>query len=218
MEKQDKIEKEINKELEKERVATPEEQLAIEKKPKIYLDTNFIRDNLELRNQNSIELMGKMRDNRWSCFTSIFSFMELSDNKKEDLFFLDALNKKKEARTILREIKSLKLDINHFKQVEKYIKNASVFLKFVQTSDILDSEGWELALRLSSSSTLWAPDVLHLATAWITNCNIIITSDTDFTKEATRILKEVDLWDKILRICNSSKVIENLKEMGFKNI
>ena len=118
----------------------------------------------------------------------------------------------------LRERNSPKLDINHFKQVDKYIKNAHALLEFVQTSDILDSEGWELALWLSSSSNLWATDVLHLATAWITNCNIIITSDREFIKEATRILKEEDLWDKILRICEPDKVINNLKEMGFKNI
>jgi len=156
---------------------------------KIYLDTNFIRDVMEKRNNKATHLMEMLREledkKKVLCYTSFFLLMELSDTKKDDLFFQEAINKKWEFKTIMRERNNQCLEKHHFEKVSDYNNN------------LLDSN-------------IWSPDAVHLATALSNDCNLLITSDSKFKIEADKVAKKFTKYNlKILGIEEAHKIIED---------
>src|SRR3989344_6390490 len=112
---------------------------------KIYLDTNFIRDVMEKRNNKATHLMEMLREledkKKVLCYTSFFLLMELSDTKKDDLFFQEAINKKWEFKTIMRERNNQCLEKHHFEKVSDYNNNLLESYPFLNTL-LLSEEGW----------------------------------------------------------------------------
>lgn len=184
------------------------------KKPNIYVDTNICRDCIRGRNKDSIHLMETVRDKKWECKTSIFSFMELIDIEKDDIFLTKKLTKGWEINHILRQRYDKDLKNDDFNECGERIKNFFEKYRFILPVG-LTNEGWDLALNISSQSNLSAPDVIHLATAWQSKCNIIVSSDENLIKNGERILTEKDVW-KSFKICRPNEVFKTLTKLGFK--
>jgi len=179
---------------------------------KIYLDTNFIRDVMEKRNNKSTHLMEIIRqvhnNKKCSCFTSAFLLMELCDTKKDDLFFQEAINKKWEFKKIIRERNNPNLEEHHFKEISEYLNNLLESYPFLEKLS-LSEEGWQVATAISSSSNIWSPDGVHLATALSNECDLLITSDTQFKKESEKIASKFKKYNlKIVGVEEAQKILE----------
>lgn len=158
----------------------------------IYLDTNFILDITEGRNNNSTHIIEQIRENKWKCYSSVFTLMEICDVKKDDFFVAKKLQEKWSISQILRERYKKDLNKNDFDNVDKYIRNKILesykFIEFVRLSD----EAWEQALRMSTFSNINTADIMHLITALTAKCDIFLTSDKHFIGEAKRMLKQLN--------------------------
>lgn len=182
--------------------------------PTFYLDTNVIRDVTNDRQKESIILVRRIRDNKWKCYTSIFTFMEMVDAEQEELFVSEKRNDGMEYSTICRQRNQIKLSNEALREVEvrfKWIFTEYPFIKPISLSD----KGWDLALHIASNSTIFAPDIIHLAAAWESDAHILVTSDTHFIKHGNAILKSEGLEDK-LAICSPTDVSKTLTRLGFR--
>lgn len=187
--------------------------------PEIYVDTNIILDVVEGRNDRSTYVMEKIRDKKWECVSSTFTLMEISDIIKDEIFLKNKLQKHWSINKILRERYSKDLNQNDFEDVKRTIVNKVLqtyrFVKYVK----LTPEGWQTALSLNLYSNISAPDILPLATAWDGECDILLTSDQSFLKDAKKVIEDfkIDIpnLDK-LRICTPDKFDKVLKELRFE--
>jgi len=66
--------------------------------------------------------------------------------------------------------------------------------------------------KIGESSNLHSSDVLHLVTAWVGNCHVLVTHDKEFIKEGNRILRDEKVFDN-LRICDVNKVEDTILEV-----
>ena len=168
---------------------------------KIYLDTNFIRDIMERRSNKASHLIETIRNLRskkkCSVYTSAFLLMELCDAKKDDLFFNEAIRKKFEFKKIIRERHNPNLEEHHFKIISEYLDNLLESYPFLEKLS-LSEEGWQFATHISSNSNIWSPDSVHLATALSNECDILVTSDTQFKKEANKIVKNFKKYSLLI--------------------
>lgn len=179
---------------------------------KIYLDTNFVRDVMEKRNNKSTHLMETLRKlvdkKKIKCFISNFLLMELSDTKKDDLFFQEAINKKLEFKTIMRERNNQCLEKHHFEKIAQYLDNLSESYPFLNKL-LLSEEGWEVALSISSEFNIWSPDAVHLVTALSNDCDLLVTSDSKFKKEAEKVAEKFTKYNlKIVEVEEAQKIVE----------
>ncbi len=180
-----------------------------EKIPTIYIDTNVCRDCIKRRNKETIHMMGLIRDKKWKCYTSIFSIMELTDTEKDSIFFNKKMRIGWDINKILRLRQQKDLNTGDLKEAEEIVKSFFEEYKFVEIVNLEGGKAWDLALKISSTSNLSAPDAIHLATAWQSNCDIIVTSDEFFIKEGSKILKKEKVWNR-LRICKPNELIETI--------
>lgn len=183
------------------------------KKLKVYVDTNIVRDCTEGRDKDSVHLVETIRDLKIECVTSIFSLMELLDTKKDDLFFSKKLSQKMEINEILRRRRNKDLNMYDLEELSKYLELR--FFKtypFIQPVNITRDESWSLALSISASSNLSANDTVHLVTAWESKCNILVTNDEQFIKSATSLLREQGIKEEQFRICKPYETLRIIRK------
>lgn len=183
--------------------------------PQIYLDTNVLRDCIKGRNHDSIQLLGKIRDKKWGCVTSVFTFMELLDVEKDDTFAFKKLHRGWEFNRINRERNRKDLTIDELREVYRQVMTLGHAYKFIEVKS-LDEKGWQQAFRISALTNLASADVIHLAVAMSSKCNILVTSDDQFNKNGNELLKKDGIEDVI--ICKVLEVNDKLKSMNFKRI
>ena len=183
------------------------------KKPSIYIDTVIARDWTHKRNVDAIDLLNQIKNKKIKCLISVFGLMELVDIEQEDLFLhKKAFIEKENLDTIFSRRKSRDLKSEELDKSEKYIQDFLANYKKIVGLVDLTEEGWSLALSLGAGSNLNATDVLHLSTAWQNKCNIIITRDEFFIKEATRILKKEKVWSNF-KVCSPRKALQLLRKV-----
>jgi len=69
----------------------------------------------------------------------------------------------------------------------------------------LEKIGWDRALELKASTNISVADCIHLATAIEAGCDLLVTLDTFFRKEAESFIKS----------CLPEQVNKTLQELGF---
>jgi len=189
--------------------------------PIIYLDTNVCRDcikNRSKKTKDSVHLMGIIKDQRWECITSTFTFMELYDIEKDDYFFYKKQRLGWDINAILRERRYKDLSDSDLNEVHERISGFFDEYDFIKFHQLDGEEGWEIAEMMNSTTNLSAADSIHLAVAWGTACDLLITSDQGLIDEATKFLKENDLWND-MRICKpyeAVKVVEKLMKLKLR--
>jgi predicted nucleic acid-binding protein len=164
----------------------------------LYVDTNFILDCTEGRNDKSIVLMSKIKENNWRCITSAFTIMEISEVKKDETFVYKKLQKKWSLSNILRERYKKDLNNDDFKEISQYIKNKIINSYPIIETINLPEEGWTLALEISTNSNIPTGDAIHLASAWNSKCNFLVTSDKPFISNARDVIKKLGLNMEII--------------------
>lgn len=176
-----------------------------------YIDTNVALDYITARNREAIVVLNKIKERGWKCISSSFFAMELADYKKESLFVIEkAMEKKWEMRKIMRELSKKDLRRGDFDKVFNWFDDFRKEYNNIELFDFLKiSDDWQLAQSISFQSNLNAPDALHLTSAMLGAmggyCQILITQDQHFLKEAQRILASHKLTGK-LKLMSVSEV------------
>ena len=183
--------------------------------PTIYLDTNVCRDCIKNRSKkakDSIHLLGIIKDRKWECITSTFTFMELYDIEKDELFFNKKLRLGWEVNKILRERRHKDLSDSDLGEVQERIGEFYDEHNFIKFHQIDGEKGWETAEIISNNTNLSAADSIHLAVAWGSACDLLVTSDQDFIDETTRFFQENDFWEQ-MRICKPIEAVKVVEEL-----
>ncbi|OGZ10438.1 MAG: hypothetical protein A3D65_00675 [Candidatus Lloydbacteria bacterium RIFCSPHIGHO2_02_FULL_50_13] len=179
-----------------------------------YVDTNVVLDYITGRNTQTISVLEKIKSRGWKCISSSFLTMEVADYRKDSIFLVEkALEKRWEMRRIVRETYQKDLKRGDFEKVLAWFVD---FLDRHKNLDLYDflttKEDWFVAQHISFNSNLNAPDSVHLASAILGAqrgyCQILMTNDAFFAKEATKIIETRRLKSK-LRVMTVAEVEHN---------
>ena len=173
---------------------------------KIYIDTNVVRDCIKRRRVYSISLLKIIRERRIECVTSIFTLLELWNLEKEEDFFFKKVRQGVELNAILSIRRQKNLNESELNEVndrlDKFFKEYD-FIRQVQ----LMPEGWQFAFDIARTTNIEPSDILHLATALGEKCDLFITMDDPFIKEAKRFLKTNKYSLKVVKSEEAEKLI-----------
>ena len=156
--------------------------------PHIYIDTNIIVDVIGGKRRSSIHLMETIKEKKWKCSTSHFALMEALDVEKDNMFIFNKLKEGFTFKKILRKRSEKDLPKNDLENIYNKLYNSFfISYKFVQFF-WLTKIGWEKAIELCRKTNISAPDIIHLATAIEAGCDILVTSDEIFCKNAIKFI------------------------------
>jgi predicted nucleic acid-binding protein len=176
-----------------------------------YIDSNIALDYITSRNRDTISVLDKIRERGWLCISCSFLAMELADYKKDSLFIVDkAIEKKWEMRKIIRETYNKDLKRGDFEKVFEWFNGFRQEYKNVELYDFLTtSDEWQTAQEISFNSNLNAPDAIHLTSALLGAlkgyCQILVTGDQNFIREAKKIIDNYRMNTK-LKVMTISEV------------
>ena len=181
------------------------------KKITIYLDTNILRDAMARRNKDSTYWLNRIKEKNWTCITSVLGITELIDIDQDHSYVNRQLSRHVDFDRIYRDKYHRNLDVSEFQTIKDAVSNFLSEYSFIKVVS-LDDDAWKLFLHISSNSNLFSPDAIHLAAAWRNSADLIITSDSHFIEEGTKLLEQEKVKSK-LRICNPQQVRKTLKKM-----
>jgi predicted nucleic acid-binding protein len=154
--------------------------------PHLYLDTNVIFDVIENRWQPSLLLIERIKAGNWDCSTSRFTVLELLDIKQEEKFIenrqaeghrlsrvRDYLGQRRQTSIGLAERELIEI----YKQLHTELKDKCGCVNFEHP---IDEKIWDKADDFCSATNIGSTDVIHLASAVILKCDILVTRDQDF--------------------------------------
>jgi predicted nucleic acid-binding protein len=179
-----------------------------------YIDTNILQGAILGRNTEDVVFMNKARENKWEVYTSIYTLLELLDTAKDRKFLMKlVVDKGMDVSTFLRERKEKTLHGEDLQELATHLNNFFLTHKFVKFINIKEDD-WKLVKKLAESSNLHSSDILHVVTAWVGNCQILITHDSFFVEEGNKILQKENV-SGTLKICKLEE-IEHLPKAGLK--
>jgi predicted nucleic acid-binding protein len=174
--------------------------------PNLYLDTSILASVLQKEHSASEQLLNSIRKKGWDCFTSAFAAMELFDLSQDNQYVLNQLQNGIHIKKAYKSLDQRILSETNFSAIKESISSLIAskcpHLDFLQYGE----STWGKALKIKSSCCISAPDVIHLATAMEAGCDLLVTLDNFFLKEA----------EKYIKTCLPEQVEKSLKEMGFK--
>ena len=152
--------------------------------PHLYLDSNIILDILRDRRPASLQLMERSKRDKWFVSTSPFAIMEVFDAEKDDRFFQIKILEGNTVGEVLRIRHQRDLSKQVLQKISQKIgEKLRIAYSHIQYWE-LEVEGFDRAVELARESNISAPDCIHLATALEVGCDILVTSDNFFMKEA----------------------------------
>ena len=175
--------------------------------PYVYLDVNVILDVIRgRRNEASFMLMEKIRNSEIVGCTSAFSFLELIDKEQEYSLVWRRIRDGYSFDEILRERSNRNLReedlIDAVEKVDRVF--AKPYKKYIDFY-YLEDEGWDKAVELMQIVNLTSEDAIHLASAFMAGCHLLVTNDQHFLKNA----------QKVMPASLPKDVEDNLKKLGF---
>lgn len=181
--------------------------------PTFYLDTNIMVDVLKDRNADSSKLINLIDKNKWKCVTSAFAFMEMIDAVQDHKYAKIKFQAREDYARICRSRLSRDMTLSDLQSTEFDFRGFHQQYPFICPVS-LDATGWDLALHIASSSNIFAPDVVHLITAWICGCDLLITNDSHFAKESKKLLDRENI--RSFAVCPADNAEKTMQEMGFE--
>ena len=175
--------------------------------PHVYLDVNIILDVIRGRkNKASFVLMEKIRKGNIRGCTSAFSLLELIDKEQEYTFIWRMIKDGYSFDEILRERYNRNLkDMDLIEAVEKidrvFVKRYEDYIDFFY----LEGEGWDKAVELMQSANLTCEDAIHLVSALMAGCDLLVSNDQHLLNNAK----------KVIPVSSPENVEQKLKELGF---
>lgn len=189
-------------------------------KPSIFIDTCIARDLTDTKRKHSeasVDLLNRAKREGWICKMSVFGLAELVDIEQERLFVNKLLFMENETLDeVISSRRSRNLNKDDLKKCFNYIKQFQENYSYIQTVG-LGEQGWNLALTVACNSNLDASDVIHLVSAWQEDCNLLVTNDTFFIKEAKDYILREGIWSDF-RVCRPEDYHLELIDMGFEDI
>lgn len=173
--------------------------------PHIYLDSPIVIDVLRSRRTASLRLLEIARQKDWRLSTSQFTIMEVLDVEQDDRFFILEVTKGRTVASVLRDRYKRKLSEAErkiiLKKVQDFLELRYPLIKYFH----LTGEGFDRASGLCANTNISAPDCLHLATALEAGCDVLVTTDEHFLKEAKDYIS----------ICTPEQINEVLVDLNF---
>jgi predicted nucleic acid-binding protein len=179
-------------------------------KPHLYLDTCIILDGILGRRQASIQLLeqakSEVENGNWECSTSRWTIIELLDNLQEERYvenlriegyLFSAIRRvlgnrrQKEAGLQLPDLDDIWI------KVREYLTGD---YSFIATKHPTNVDFWDKAEDFCASTNIGSTDSIHLTSAILMGCNILVTTDGDFIAIANRYLSAVHPSDIDLAI------------------
>lgn len=179
-----------------------------DKKFKVCLDTNVIRDYMTRRNRRSVYLLEHLKDSKITVVASFYCLMEFSDTNKDDIYLYRCLIKEKKTYFEFISSRNQKtLSLQDLKENSEQVLDVIKSLKYIQWLN-LDKNAMETMLITSMETNIAAPDVIHLTTAYLAECSHLITNDGSFLKHAKKFLKKEEETD--LNVVNVDQAIKEI--------
>lgn len=183
------------------------------RQPIFYVDTNIMMDASKNRNADSISLISIIDKNKWECITSAFAFMEMIDIEQDDEFVKTQHRAGADYSKICRSRYCRNMTLPSLQNAESTFISFHQQYPFIRPAS-LDERGWDLALHITSSSNIFAPDAIHLATAWIYGCDLLVTNDSSFIKGSKELLKRENV--SCFDVCTAKIFESTLQKIGFE--
>jgi predicted nucleic acid-binding protein len=184
---------------------------------RIYVDTNILQAASMRRSTPEVFFIENAKREKWSIFTSIHTVMELLDAEKDRQFLMKCIiDKGLDVSTFLAKRKSKNLSKEHLTDLSAKINNFFFTNRFIEVINIKDSD-WNLVKKIGESSNLHSSDILHLVTAWVSNCQLLVTNDDEFIIEGNRVLEQENVHEN-LRICRLNDVETTIKKVKLNGL
>ncbi len=181
-------------------------------KHRIYVDTNILQAANMRKSTPDVVFIENAKKQNWEIFTSIHTFMELLDTEKDRQFLMKCvIDKGLDVSTFLAKRKSKNLSKETLSDIAAKVNNFFFANRFIQVINIKDSD-WSLVEKIGESSNLHSSDILHLVTAWVGNCQLLVTNDEDLIEEGNKVLQQENVYDH-LRVCGIKDVEATLKDV-----
>jgi predicted nucleic acid-binding protein len=131
--------------------------------------------------------------------------MELFDINQDNKFVLNQLELGVHIKKAYKSLDQKNLSFTDLRQVSTNIQNVFSVkypnIKFYDYGKI----NWDKALELKATANISAPDVIHLATAIEAGCDLLVTLDNFFKKEAKPYIEG----------CLPEQVEQVIRDLGF---
>ena len=174
-------------------------------KPHLYFDTCIILDGILERRQASIQLLEQAKievsNGSWECSTSRWTIIELLDNLQEERY-VENLRLEGYLFSAIRRVLGNRRQLDAglqlpdldaiWKQVREYLKGD---YSFITTQHPKNVDFWDKAEDFCASTNLGSTDSIHLTSAILMGCNVLVTTDQDFIAIANRYLTTVQPAD-----------------------
>ncbi|MFC1916790.1 type II toxin-antitoxin system VapC family toxin [Chloroflexota bacterium] len=158
--------------------------------PHLYLDTGILLDGILKRKQASLQLLeqAKLEVSRgnWLCSTSRWTIIEVLDNIQEERY----VEKLRIDGHLLSRIRSL---LGNRRQKEAGLKLLELDKVWLTVHDYIDNncsfiscshprtvKMWDKAEDYCGATNIGSTDALHLASAVLIGCNVLVSNDQDF--------------------------------------
>jgi len=174
--------------------------------PYVYLDTTIILDVIRGRKRASILLLERAKSGNIKACTSLLCLLELIDKEQEHFFESKMHRNGYSFNEILKRRNQRNLREDDL--LEAFDKVDRVFVapyKKVIDFCYLEGAGWDKAVELMQMLNLRSNDAIHLATALVMKCNLLITNDQHFLENA----------QKVIPASFPENIDKKLKELGF---
>jgi len=158
-----------------------------------------------------VNLINRIRQKKWTCFTSSFSALEIYDFERLEAWVQAKRTERWTYDQIMRNYskrhgKSIGLTDEQlesaFITVRDWLSSFEGYITFKRINDDISINSETLCRKTNMAGA----DALHLATALHTNCGIIVTNDDDFLGLL-----------KLLREAEPSKYPIATRAKGFEN-
>lgn len=183
------------------------------RQPVFYLDTNIMVDTFKHRNVSSVRLVHMIDQNKWKCVTSAFAFMEMIDTEQDYAYAKARYQAKEDYVQICRGRHCRTMSLSDLRNTELTFRSFYEQYPFICPVS-LDATGWDLALHIASSTNIFAPDAIHLATAWMCGCDLLISNDSFFVSESKKLLDHENV--SRFAVCPADKAKRTMQKMGFE--
>ena len=164
-------------------------------KHRYYLDTNIFLDYIRRRDEDTIAFINNANAHNMELVTSYLTYLEILDKECEDYFVQREFKNKKTFDVIRRNIYNRNLKKNELNLVtEKTTEIMGEISGMVQfTLFYLNDRGWGHAMELMSEINLNSGDAVHLATAIESECDVLLTKDQHFKRNAKEKIECMDI-------------------------
>ncbi len=165
-----------------------EAALAVPRGPAAYLDTNVLLDVLPDRDQDSRFLIQNAPQRGWFIRSSFFALIEVVKRQQQTRFLLTRMRQGASVDDLLRIAREPKLSSQQRTAVRRDLEHRlSADFQAIEWFN-LDQTGWQTALDFALDTDVSSADSLHVAVAASTDCDFVVTHDTNLQSSAASVL------------------------------